>query len=137
MTRARDLVELDLAFHVNGTLEAEARAEVEALLAEDARLRSEAEALAVIRAEMQAEGIRSPGEFGLARLLRDVAREHGVAVIVRVAFDEGALTGKFTAATTFAADDFRAGYFAVDRLSRAVPDAVLHLLALHAAAPHR
>ena len=34
MTRARELVELDLVFHVNGTLDAEARAEVEALLAE-------------------------------------------------------------------------------------------------------
>jgi aryl-alcohol dehydrogenase-like predicted oxidoreductase len=52
--------------------------------------------------------------------LLDVAREHGVAVIVRVAFDEGALTGKFTASTTFAPDDFRAGYFAGDRLSRAI-----------------
>jgi len=52
--------------------------------------------------------------------LLDVAREWGVAVIVRVAFDEGVLTGKFTPATTFAPDDFRAGYFAGDRLARAV-----------------
>ncbi len=50
--------------------------------------------------------------------LLDVAQECGVAVIVRVAFDEGALTGKFTAATTFAPDDFRAKYFAGDRLPR-------------------
>ena len=50
--------------------------------------------------------------------LLDVARECGVAVIVRVAFDEGALTGKFTADTRFAADDFRAAYFAGDRLER-------------------
>ena len=50
--------------------------------------------------------------------LLDVARECGVAVIVRVAFDEGALTGKFTAATKFAGDDFRASYFAGDRLAR-------------------
>jgi len=55
--------------------------------------------------------------------LLDVAREHGVAVIVRVAFDEGALTGKFTAGTTFAPDDFRAGYFAGDRLARAIAHA--------------
>ena len=40
--------------------------------------------------------------------LLDVARECGVGVIVRVAFDEGALTGKFTADTKFAPDDFRA-----------------------------
>ena len=50
--------------------------------------------------------------------LLDVARECGVAVIVRVAFDEGALTGRFTEATRFAPDDFRAGYFAGDRLGR-------------------
>ena len=52
--------------------------------------------------------------------LLDVAKECGVGVIVRVAFDEGALTGKFTTGTTFAADDFRAKYFEGDRLSRAI-----------------
>lgn len=52
--------------------------------------------------------------------LLDVARECGVAIIVRVAFDEGALTGKFTPETRFPADDFRSAYFAGDRLPRAV-----------------
>ena len=52
--------------------------------------------------------------------LLDVAKECGVGVIVRVAFDEGALTGKFTADTKFAPDDFRAKYFAGDRLVRTV-----------------
>lgn len=52
--------------------------------------------------------------------LLDVAKECGVAVIVRVVFDEGVLTGKFTADTSFAPDDFRAKYFAGDRLARAV-----------------
>ena len=52
--------------------------------------------------------------------LLDVAKECGVGVIVRVAFDEGVLTGKFTADTKFAPDDFRANYFAGDRLARAV-----------------
>lgn len=52
--------------------------------------------------------------------LLDVARECGVGIIVRVVFDEGALTGKFTAATKFAADDFRAKYFEGDRLARVV-----------------
>jgi aryl-alcohol dehydrogenase-like predicted oxidoreductase len=47
-----------------------------------------------------------------------VARECGVAVIVRVAFDEGALTGKFTRDTKFPDDDFRSRYFAGDRLDR-------------------
>jgi aryl-alcohol dehydrogenase-like predicted oxidoreductase len=50
--------------------------------------------------------------------LLDVAKECGVGIIVRVVFDEGALTGKFNAQTKFAADDFRANYFAGDRVSR-------------------
>lgn len=50
--------------------------------------------------------------------LLPVARKYGVAVIVRVAFDEGALTGKFTPATKFAEGEFRANYFAGDRLQR-------------------
>lgn len=52
--------------------------------------------------------------------LLDVAKECGVGVIVRVAFDEGVLTGKFTPDTKFAADDFRAKYFEGDRLARAI-----------------
>ena len=52
--------------------------------------------------------------------LLPVAREKGVGIIVRVVFDEGALTGKFTRETTFAPDDFRRNYFAGDRLERAV-----------------
>jgi aryl-alcohol dehydrogenase-like predicted oxidoreductase len=55
--------------------------------------------------------------------LLDVARECGVGVIVRVAFDEGALTGKFTKDTKFATDDFRAKYFEGDRLTRAIAHA--------------
>ncbi len=52
--------------------------------------------------------------------LLEVARDCGVGIIVRVAFDEGVLTGKFTADTKFAPDDFRAHYFAGDRLGRAI-----------------
>ncbi|MGH8021387.1 MAG: aldo/keto reductase [Opitutaceae bacterium] len=52
--------------------------------------------------------------------LLDAAREHGVAVIVRVPFDEGSLTGKFTENTTFADGDFRRNFFAGDRLARVV-----------------
>lgn len=52
--------------------------------------------------------------------LLEVARNCGVGVIVRVAFDEGVLTGKFTSDTTFGEGDFRNGYFAGDRLERAV-----------------
>jgi aryl-alcohol dehydrogenase-like predicted oxidoreductase len=52
--------------------------------------------------------------------LLDVARECGVAIIVRVAFDEGVLTGKFNKDTRFGSGDFRGTYFAGDRLERAV-----------------
>jgi aryl-alcohol dehydrogenase-like predicted oxidoreductase len=55
--------------------------------------------------------------------LLDVAQECGVGVIVRVAFDEGVLAGRFTAETKFAPDDFRAKYFEGDRLARAVAHA--------------
>ena len=55
--------------------------------------------------------------------LLEVARECGIGVIVRVVFDEGVLTGKFTADTRFAADDFRARYFEGDRLARAIAHA--------------
>jgi aryl-alcohol dehydrogenase-like predicted oxidoreductase len=41
--------------------------------------------------------------------------EHGVGVIVRVALDEGGLTGRITPDTTFPAGDFRNGYFAGQR----------------------
>lgn len=75
MTRARSEIVLDLPFLVNGTLGAAEKAEIEALMAEDALLAAEHEALAAIREGMQAEDIRSPGEFGLARLMRDVGRE--------------------------------------------------------------
>jgi aryl-alcohol dehydrogenase-like predicted oxidoreductase len=40
---------------------------------------------------------------------------HGVGVIVRVALDEGGLTGQITADTTFPEGDFRNLYFAGDR----------------------
>jgi len=50
--------------------------------------------------------------------LLPLAAEHKVGVIVRVALDEGSLTGKFTAGTQFIGDDFRQRYFAGDRLAR-------------------
>jgi aryl-alcohol dehydrogenase-like predicted oxidoreductase len=52
--------------------------------------------------------------------LLPAALEHDVGVIVRVALDEGSLTGKFTRATQFAEGDFRRKYFAGDRLERTV-----------------
>jgi len=49
-----------------------------------------------------------------------VAKEHNVGVIVRVAFDESSLTGKFTPETKFDPDDFRSRFFAGDRVGRTV-----------------
>jgi aryl-alcohol dehydrogenase-like predicted oxidoreductase len=48
------------------------------------------------------------------------AQKHKVAVIVRVAFDESALTGKLTESTTFAEGDIRSNYFSGDRLARTI-----------------
>ena len=48
------------------------------------------------------------------------ALEHNVAVMVRVAFDEGSLTGKYTTKSTFPGNDFRSSYFAGDRMERTV-----------------
>ncbi len=45
---------------------------------------------------------------------------HGTAVIVRVPFDEGALTGKFTAETTFPEGDVRRHYFRGENLRETV-----------------
>ncbi len=55
-----------------------------------------------------------------AAQLLPVAKETGTGIIVRVAFDEGVLTGKYQGDETFGKDDFRSNYFAGDRLMRAV-----------------
>jgi len=55
-----------------------------------------------------------------AAQLLPVAQETGTGIIVRVAFDEGVLTGKYHAGTEFPEGDFRRRYFAGDRLERAV-----------------
>ncbi|MDF1575219.1 MAG: aldo/keto reductase [Bacteroidales bacterium] len=55
-----------------------------------------------------------------AAQLFPVAIETGTGIIVRVAFDEGVLTGKYTGKESFGADDFRSNYFAGDRLERGV-----------------
>ncbi len=44
-----------------------------------------------------------------------LAKRKPLGIIVRVPFDEGALTGQITASTVFPAGDWRAGYFAGDR----------------------
>ena len=47
--------------------------------------------------------------------LLDACQAHGVGVIVRVALDEGALTGHITPETTFPEGDWRHNYFGGDR----------------------
>jgi aryl-alcohol dehydrogenase-like predicted oxidoreductase len=48
-----------------------------------------------------------------------LAKKKPLGIIVRVPFDEGALTGQITSKTTFPAGDWRAGYFAGDRKAEA------------------
>lgn len=55
--------------------------------------------------------------------LLPACREHDVGVIVRVPFDEGALTGRITPETTFEEGDFRNDYFRGER-KREVHDRV-------------
>lgn len=55
-----------------------------------------------------------------AAQLFPVAKETGTGIIVRVAFDEGVLTGKYKGNESFGPDDFRSNYFAGDRLERGV-----------------
>ncbi len=54
-------------------------------------------------------------------------QEHDIGVIVRVPFDEGALTGRVTPETTFDEGDFRNDYFRGDR-KQEVYDRVLAIL---------
>jgi aryl-alcohol dehydrogenase-like predicted oxidoreductase len=53
------------------------------------------------------------------RALFALAKQKPLGIIVRVPFDEGALTGQITAKTVFPAGDWRAEYFAGDRKAEA------------------
>jgi len=65
-----------LVFLANGTLAGDEKARVEAAVAVNPRLQAELATLQAIRARMQAEDLpQSPGEFGHARLMRDLAPE--------------------------------------------------------------
>ena len=65
-----------LPFYVNGTLSADERTEVDALLAEDEALRQEVALLNHIRDAIKADAPDfSPGELGLARLTRAISNE--------------------------------------------------------------
>lgn len=73
MTRTE--IESLLPFLANETLEGEDRRSVEEAVAADAALQAELDALKAIRTTMQAEEEFSPGEMGLARLMREVEAE--------------------------------------------------------------
>ncbi len=75
----RDEISALLPFLANDTLEGTERAEVQDAVANDRELAAELDALRAIRATMQAEDAFSPGEMGLARLLRDVEAETSAA----------------------------------------------------------
>lgn len=66
--------------------------------------------------------------------LLPAALEHGVGVIVRVALDEGGLTGTIRPDTTFAEDDWRHRYFRDDRPAQVAErvDAILADLGIDA-----
>lgn len=68
----RDEIEALLPFLANDTLQGHERAEVMDAVASDPELQAQLAALRAIRATMQAETAYSPGEMGLARLMRDV-----------------------------------------------------------------
>ncbi len=55
-----------------------------------------------------------------AQRLFPLCETHGVGVIARVPFDEGGLTGRFTATTSFDAGDWRCQYFRGERLRETV-----------------
>ncbi|MDA0660540.1 MAG: aldo/keto reductase [Planctomycetota bacterium] len=63
-----------------------------------------------------------------------LAEQLGIAIIVRVPFDESSLTGKLTLATQFPEGDIRGNYFAGDRLARTVArvDSLQHLIGTRA-----
>ena len=72
----RRRIEELLPFYLNGTLEDDERAEVEVALAEDETLRWELEFLQGVQKDVRSREVgTSPGEFGLARLMRDIESE--------------------------------------------------------------
>lgn len=78
---SRDEVETLLVFLANDTLQGQEREAVEAAVAKDAGLNAELLALRKMRFGLQKDTeIQSPGEFGLARLMRDIDAETVTAV---------------------------------------------------------
>jgi len=74
-----------------------------------------------------------------AERLLPACGKHGVGVIARVPFDEGALTGTWTAATydAFAPNDFRRSYFKGERFARTLEKVETIRRTVEEAAPGR
>jgi hypothetical protein len=69
----RSEIEALLVFLANGTLVGEERARVEAAVTADPELQAQLDVLKQIRVKMQGEDAgKGPGEFGLARLMRNI-----------------------------------------------------------------
>lgn len=78
---SRSEAESLLVFLANETLQGDERAAVEAFVQEDAGLAAELEALREMHRNLQNEQPeRTPGEFGLARLMRDIDAEDASSV---------------------------------------------------------
>ncbi|MGW0395095.1 aldo/keto reductase [Streptomyces sp. NPDC003042] len=77
-------------------------------------------ALALVRSGMvdSVQVIYNIFDQSPADALLPACQDHGVGVIVRVALDEGGLTGRVTAGTTFPDGDFRGRYFRGDRAAQ-------------------
>lgn len=54
-------------------------------------------------------------------ILIPLCKEKGIAVVARVPFDEGSLTGNITLETKFDEDDWRASYFVEENLQQCIP----------------
>lgn len=88
--KARREIEELLPFLANETLEGAERARVEAAVKSDASLAAELEYLQGLRAEVKSRAIgASPGEFGLARLMRDIDQIEKSEQVADVATDQG------------------------------------------------
>lgn len=87
---SREEIEALLVFLANDTLEGEERKAVEAAVAADPQLAGELEVLKTMRREMQAEDVQSPGEMGLARLMREIDAEAESPVVPQAGLPEAA-----------------------------------------------
>lgn len=101
-----------LPFYINGTLRGDELDRVEAALANNPELQQELQVLHEARRHMQAEPFEtSPGELGLARLKRDIAKTgtiHNPRAVYSpwVAFAAGAIAASFIAVIVVGTQSF-------------------------------